>query len=143
MSNLYKIPSVISYSTASDAKEEQWGTDLSPDAVAMIHTKLELDVDDVSEELDFILQALEGMKNLHFQKFIRAGELPDYTDRSSEEIVTNYLEKVVERVWAYMLKSRTVEFSEKLLEQLSTDIVITVPTVRLPTLPLVHQPISN
>jgi len=98
----------------------------------MIHTKLELDIDDVSEELDFILQALDGMKDLNFEKIVEAGGLPHYTDKSSEQIVTEYLEKIVERVLEYMLTS-SVGFSRELLDRISTDIVITVPTVRLPS----------
>lgn len=133
MSNLSEVPSVLSYSARSEAKEKQWGNDLSPDAVAMIHTKLELDVDDVSEELDFILQALDGMKDLNFKDIIKPGGLPAYTDKSSEEIVTDYLEKIVERVLEEMLKSPRFNFSKELLDRISTDIVITIPTVELLT----------
>lgn len=44
MGNHDKIPSVISYSPSSHVGEQQWGASLSPDAVTMVHTKLELDV---------------------------------------------------------------------------------------------------
>jgi hypothetical protein len=37
-----KIPSVISYSPATEVGEQQWGLSLSPDAVAMVNTKLEV-----------------------------------------------------------------------------------------------------
>ena len=68
MGNQDKVPSVISYSACSEAQEEQWGSDLSPDAIAMVNTKLELEVqDDKSDELELILQALDGMHDLNFQ----------------------------------------------------------------------------
>jgi len=67
MANHERVPSVISYSPPSHAQEQQWGADLSPNAVAMVHTKLALDIGDTSEELDLILDALDGMKNLQFQ----------------------------------------------------------------------------
>ena len=68
MGNHDKIPSVYSYSPGSQAGEQQWGASLSPEAVAMVNTKLELDVqDNKSDELELILQALDGMHNLDFQ----------------------------------------------------------------------------
>jgi hypothetical protein len=58
MGNMMKVPSVISYSLKTDKNERQWGSDLSRNAIAMVHTKLQLDVDHTSSELDLILQAL-------------------------------------------------------------------------------------
>ncbi|KAF2188028.1 actin-like ATPase domain-containing protein [Zopfia rhizophila CBS 207.26] len=123
MGNHDKIPSAISYSKPSEAMEQQWGSSLSPGAVAMVHTKLELDVQDVSEELDFILQALDGMKNLHFQHIKASGPLPDYTDESAEKIVTDYLTKVF-----IYLHHVLGDFTRELTDIISTDIVVTVPT---------------
>ena len=71
MSNSERIPSVISYSPASEMQERQWGSDLSSNAVAIVDTKLELELQDSSGELDLILKALDGMHNLDFQ-YIRA-----------------------------------------------------------------------
>ena len=126
MRNRYEVPSTISYSTPSEDMEEQWGSDLSPDAVAMIHTKMELDVGDVSTELDFILQTLYGTKDLRSPHFTGTSGLPDYTDRSSEQIVMDYLKKIVEKVLENLLEFRA---SKELLDGIPTDIVITVPAV--------------
>ena len=40
MGNHMKIPSVISYSLRSQANEQKWGTDPSPQAITMVYTKL-------------------------------------------------------------------------------------------------------
>jgi hypothetical protein len=68
MGNHDKIDSVISYSDKSPELEENWGSDLAPGAIAMINTKLELDINSVSEELDLVSQALDGVDNLSFQR---------------------------------------------------------------------------
>ncbi|KAH0538333.1 hypothetical protein FGG08_005068 [Glutinoglossum americanum] len=122
MGNHDKIPSVISYSRASDAQEQQWGASLSPEAVAMVHTKLELDVHDTSEELDLISQALDGMYNLHFQYVKAAGGLPEYTWKGPEEIVEDYLTKVFD----YLLEA-VESFTEELRARIPVDIVVTIP----------------
>ncbi|KAF2267873.1 actin-like ATPase domain-containing protein [Lojkania enalia] len=126
MQNEDKIPSVISYSDPSPERELQWGASVSPEAVTMIHTKLELDIHSVSEELDLTIRALDGMKNLHFQHIkssrgIRG--LPGYTHKSPEEIVTDYLTKVFES------SEREVDkFAGGVRDSLATDIVVTIPT---------------
>jgi hypothetical protein len=134
MGNHKKIPSVISFSQPTEAMEQQWGSDLSEDAVAMIHTKLELDVQNVAGELDLMIRALDGMKNFSFQYLRRAGVLPAYTDKSAEQVVTQYLSKVFEYL------SRAIEkFSKVLRDQVPVDIVVTVPTVRMIAIYLLHQ----
>src|SRR5207248_8787588 len=117
MGNHEKIPSVISYSPASDAQEQQWGESLSPEAVAMVQTKLELDVHDTSEELDLILEALDGMGNLHFQYVRDSGGLPQYTWKRPEEIVEDYLTKVFDSVLEAMER-----FPEELRARIPVDI---------------------
>ncbi|KAI9773911.1 MAG: hypothetical protein M1840_006137 [Geoglossum simile] len=122
MRNDPKVPSVISYSPMSKDEEQQWGRSLSPKAVAMVHTKLELDVHDTSGELDLTLQALDGMCNLHFQ-YVRASRgLPEYTWKAPEEIVEDYLSKIFD----YLLEKLDC-FTAELRARISTDIVITVP----------------
>lgn len=121
-----KIPSVISYTPASPAGEQQWGSSLSQNAVAMVNTKLKLDIHDVSEELDMIIQALDGMKNLEFHYIARNG-LPDFSWKGAEDIVADYLE----RVYTYLMEA-VDKFSEELRIRIPVDIVLTVPTVRIP-----------
>jgi len=125
MGNHKKVPSVISFSRPTRAKEQQWGSDLSKDAVAMIHTKLQLDLQDVAGELDLIVHALKGMKDLNFGQLKLMGPLPAYTPKSAEDIVKAYLTKVFEYL------SEAIEgFSKELTAQIPVDIVVTVPTVR-------------
>jgi molecular chaperone DnaK (HSP70) len=124
MDNHDKVPSVISFSAPSRAGEQQWGSDLSADAIAMVHTKLELDLQEVQGELDLMLHALQGMKDLHFDELKKVGALPAYTDQTAEQIVTVYLSRVFEFV------SETIsDFSRALLDRIPVVIVITVPTV--------------
>jgi hypothetical protein len=134
MGNHDKIPSVYSYSPSSEKGEQQWGLSLSENAVAMVNTKLELDIHDVPEELSMILQALDGMKNLHFQHIKAAGGLPAFPWQGPEEIVTDYLKKV----FAYLLQA-VAKFSEELRAQVPVDIVVTVPPVGF----LVHLPFQR
>lgn len=123
MMNHIKIPSVISYSPPID-NERQFGVDLSLDAVAMVNTKLELEVQDTRlEELDLIIQALDGMEDLGFEHIKQSKGMPAYTWKKPEEVMTDYLTKAFDSFW---------EATEHMAEMRSTaliDIVITIPVV--------------
>ena len=90
----------------------------------MVHTKLELDVRDTSEELDLVLEALDGMYNLHFQYVSAAGGLPQYTWKGPEEIVEDYLTKILD----CLLREESL-FSEELRLRIPVSIVVTIPEV--------------
>jgi len=125
MGNSDKIPSVYSYSPASPAGEQQWGASLSPGAIAMVNTKLELDVQDNKlDELELILQLLHGTKNLGFEHVKASKGYPAYTWKTPENIVTDYLTKVFQ----YLNKALS-NFGSTLRGQIPVDIVITVPVV--------------
>ena len=126
MDNSEKVPSVISY------PDQRWGSNVNTNAVTMVHTKLELDVGEVNDELDLLLHQLDGMRNLNFSHLVAAemaGGRPAYTQKSSEEIVTDYLTKVFQ-----CLLEVINTFSEELRAIIPTDIVVTVPTVCGPAL---------
>lgn len=126
MDNEVKIPSVISYSPCTDANEQQFGASLSPDAVAMINTKLELEAQDTRlDELDLIIQVLEGTKNLDFEHVKRAHGYPGYTWKVPEDIVTDYLTKAFEHF------ERATEYLTEIKTNVPVDIIITVPVVRM------------
>jgi hypothetical protein len=91
------------------------------------HTKLLLDIDDPSAELDPILQALAWTHNLDFQYISDSGGAPKYTRKVPEEVLRDYLTKVVE----YLLKA-VAPFSEAFRRSVPVDIVVTVPAVSLP-----------
>lgn len=124
MRNQDKVPSVISYSGKVEKSEQQWGSDLSRGAIAMVHTKLQLDVDDTSTELDQILESLEGMQDLNFQYIKNTEGSPRYTRRGPEEIVADYLERVFE-----YLVTAVSKFTEEWRTQAPVDIVATIPAV--------------
>lgn len=91
----------------------------------MINTKLELDLlDNKSEELDLILQALDGMNNLNFEHVKAAKGYPEYTWKGPRDIVTDYLTKVFQYL-SLEIKNFSPEFSARI----PVDIVITVPVV--------------
>jgi hypothetical protein len=139
-----KIPSVISYSEATIADEQQWGLDLSPNALAMVNTKMELDVQDRKlDELELILQVLDGVNDLNHDDTIANKGFPEYTWKSPEQgisrmqiqcpseslltfpqVATDYLSKVFQ-----YLDQKVDEFGQKLRSELPVDIVITVPVV--------------
>lgn len=126
MLNQWKVPSIISYSPPSDAMEQQWGSNLSPNAVAMVHTKLELGLQDVLGELDLTIQVLDGMKNLSFDDMMTSVDdrgRPAYSHKSPEEIVTDYLTKVFKR-----FDEAVGEFTDAFRRNTATDLVVTVPT---------------
>lgn len=121
-----KIPSVISYSPQLSEDDLQFGTSLSKGAVAMVNTKLELDVQDSRlDELDLIVQVLDGMKNLSFEHIKRSKGYPNYTWKQPEEIVSDYLSKMFQSF------ERATEYIDELKATLPVDIVLTVPVVSL------------
>ena len=122
----HKIPSVYSYSPASPAGELQWGASLSEDAVTMVNTKLELDVQGGKlDELELLLQVLDGTSNLEFDRGVKASKgYPEYTWKNPEDIITDYLTKVF-----HHLNQVVTYFGADLRAKLPVDIVITVPVV--------------
>jgi molecular chaperone DnaK (HSP70) len=127
MNNEQKIPSVYSYSPPTAANEQQFGYDLSPSAVAMVNTKLELDTQDTKlAELESLIHALEGMKNLSYANVRRSDGNPGFSWKSSEEIVTDYLTKVFE-AFSHYLERVFPKFSGTMKENYPVDLVITVP----------------
>ncbi|KUJ18836.1 uncharacterized protein LY89DRAFT_717366 [Mollisia scopiformis] len=125
MDNHEKIPSVISYSLAPGG-EQQWGTNLSPEAIAMVHTKLQLDVAGPSEELELILQALKGMHKLDFKYIMEASGAPKYPCKGPEDIVTDYLTRVFENL-LQALKKEPFTITDSLRRTMPVDIIATVP----------------
>jgi len=130
MSNAERIPSVISYSPASEMQERQWGSSLSSNAVAIVDTKLELELQDSSGELDLILKALDGMHNLDFQ-YIRAHGYPPYPCKRPEEIVGDFLAKVFDAFLEGMTTRLNEGFPQELRDRLPVDIVVPIPAVCL------------
>jgi hypothetical protein len=122
--NMEKIPSVISY----QGSRYQWGANIDLEADVMVHTKLELDTMSVFEELEATLTAMKGMRDLNFVYVKQSDGLPDYTWKTTETIVTDYLTKIFE-----YLQNAISSFSATLISQLAVDIVVTVPVVRLLT----------
>ncbi|KAF2733043.1 hypothetical protein EJ04DRAFT_513478 [Polyplosphaeria fusca] len=126
-----KIPSIISYSNPSVLGEQQFGHSLSPDSVAMIHTKLELDKQSVLGELDLTLECLDGMKNLLFQHIKTERTLrgmPPYTHKKPEKIIEEYLTKVRVRSIEYMDRRFQHDRNGDVRERFETDLILTVPT---------------
>jgi molecular chaperone DnaK (HSP70) len=118
-----KVPSVISYSQA----KHEWGGSLSADSVSMVHTKLELGLQSTLGELDMTLQVLDGMANLNFDEMLMARgshDIPAYSHKSPEEIVTDYLEKVFQ-----YLEQEVEKFGTAARKHTAVDLVVTVPTV--------------
>lgn len=124
MSNEVKVPSVISYSPSTHKREQQFGASLSPDAVAMVNTKLELELQDTRlDELDLIIQLLAGTKNLNFEQVKLAQNNPGYTWKGPEDIVTDYLTKVFEHF------EKATAYVAEIKSNVPVDIIITVPVV--------------
>jgi hypothetical protein len=128
MSNQDKVPSIISYFNENNSNGGQpWGNNIPPKAVAMMHTKLQLATQSVSDELDLIIRALDGMKNFDIEHVKDSKAMPQYTDKSAEEIVTDYLTLVFKH-----LNDQVKAFGDAFREMIPVDIVITIPTVNFP-----------
>ena len=122
--NEYKVPSAYSY-TKPKSKEEQWGTSFSEDAEIMVHTKLELDAQEsILDELDMILDNLDGMRDLRSEYVVSTQGNPDFTPKKPELVVLDYMKKIFERVRIYLGR-----YDQGLLLSLPVDIVITHPVV--------------
>lgn len=78
------------------------------------NTKLDLDVNSVEDELEPIIQSLEGIHNLSLTG----------NTKSPEEIVSYYLSKVSEGV------IQAFHHFSEILQSHPTDLVVTIPTVR-------------
>jgi hypothetical protein len=126
MGNHDKIPSVISYSPSKVGKEQQWGSDLSQNAVAVVHSKLRLHPNSNSEELDHISRTLDVARSLSFQHIrnYQRRPLSHFAHKSDEEVVTDYLS----RVFQHLLRA-VDRFSDVVRETFSVDFVFTMPTV--------------
>lgn len=124
MGNHEKIPSIYSYSPAPN-REEQWGLDISEDAVTMVNTKMELHVqDDKIDELELVLQVLNGTCNLDFDNIKSQRGTPKYPVKSPDEVVTDFLTKVFHHV-----SNDLDHFGSHLRSLMPVDLVITVPVV--------------
>ena len=122
-SNNHKVPSVFSHSPVING-EENWGTDISQNAMTMINTKFELEVRDNSlDELELTLQLLERTGSLSFEHVRRSGACPEYTWKTPTEIVTDYMTNVCECVWKSLGLGCPVNTKNTI------DIVVTVPVV--------------
>lgn len=123
MDNAYKIPSVNSYSPATDG-ERQWGNDLSLQAIINKNMKLQLDVQRRKiDGLELILELLEGTGNLSIDHVKRYNKDPAYDYKPPSTIVTDYLVKVFECAWDIINERYEVYGSNKP----PVDVVVTVP----------------
>lgn len=87
---------------------------------------MELDVQDNKiDELELILQLLHGTENLSIEAVKKSRGLPEYTYKTPEQIVTDYLTHIFKRVNQIL----DVSAAGGLKEKIQVDIVITVPVV--------------
>jgi hypothetical protein len=134
MKNDDKIPSVISYSRSSPAGEKQWGNDLSPEAICMVHQKLELGIGTASNELDFLLKTMEGVDGLNFDNLKLVAPIPEYPTYLPEQIVTDYIEYAFGAVIDFINQ----KYTSSVIETTPVDVVITMPAVSVA--PLAYLP---
>ncbi|KAF7190557.1 hypothetical protein HII31_07716 [Pseudocercospora fuligena] len=123
MSNMDKVPSVKSYSRASNG-EAQWGSDISENAITMVNQKLELEIQDSKlDELDLTLYVLKGAGYLSFDHLREAGSNPDFSCKAPEEVVADYLEHI------FGCARQAINVDQLRTTDTAIDLVITVPVV--------------
>lgn len=140
MSNLDKVPSVKSYSVAEDG-EPQWGSHVSKNAVTMVNQKLELELQSSKlDELDLTLYVLNGAGNLSFNHIRQVGPNPEFTTKSPEEIVQDYLTHI------FQCATKVINVSNLETTNTALDLVVTVPVVSVvcrksPSTPFNFRPV--
>jgi hypothetical protein len=122
-----KVPSAISYSKAKTGKL-QWGHDIDVDSQVLRWTKLELQQQTKTVELR---QLRDTVRGLRMMAAFRADELaganqdtPDHLGLDAEDIVTDFLRKVVRKWLEFMQADSAV-----VLINVPIDLVITHPGV--------------
>lgn len=130
MTNKDKIRSLKSYTEPDKDEEveqyEQWGSDLSRHAIAMLNMKLELNQNERAEELDMLLCLLEGTYDLDFEEIRGTDGAPEYTYKSPETIIKDFLTHVIDSLDAALaLDIHDLRYTWPM------DVVITVPVVSL------------
>lgn len=118
MSNQLKVPSVYSYSLATNG-EKQWGMDVADNSITMVNTKMQFDVQDTRiDELETTLQILQGTGFLDFNHVKDASRHSGYTWKSPVEVAADYLREVRGRICLALSQA---------ISRVDIDLVITVP----------------
>ena len=113
---------MISYSPSPFRNGYQWGSNLSPDAVAIANTKLDLETRSVSEDMNINPQNSQEVNNRDSGCHnVDQGRPERYFWKSPVEIVTDFLTKVFEVLTGNLFRE------EDLLKVIPVDFVITVP----------------
>jgi hypothetical protein len=118
-----KVPSVISYSPTAE-HNYNWGFDITGQSLRW--TKLQLDQASRKQELQWILDALIGMKNLDMDQVRMEHGLPTYPAKDPVDIVTDYLIKLRAHIKEKIIEKMT---DRRTFEEMPKEIVITVPAV--------------
>ncbi|KAH8706945.1 hypothetical protein GQ44DRAFT_777606 [Phaeosphaeriaceae sp. PMI808] len=117
-----KVPSDISYSPTAE-HNYNWGFDIGS-GQKLEWTKLQLDQQSREQELQWILDALVGMKNLDMDEVRKEQGLPSYPAKEPVDIVTDYLSKLRAHIKEKMIAC--IE-NRSTFDDLPKEIVITVP----------------
>ena len=118
-----KVPSVISYDL-SPARYQQWGYSIDPSSTVFQWTKLELKRRSVKDELDSLVELLDGLSNLR-PDGLKDGVYPQrHYCKSATEVVEDFLMKVA-RYWRSSLSTT----SQHLFANIPIDLVISHPAV--------------
>ncbi|KAF1993960.1 actin-like ATPase domain-containing protein [Amniculicola lignicola CBS 123094] len=116
-----KVPSVISYSPTAE-HNYNWGFDVTGQSLRW--TKLQLDQASRKQELQWILDALIGMKDLDMDEVRMEHGLPSYPAKDPVDIVTDYLIKLRAHIKEKIIEEMT---DRRTFEEMPKEIVITVP----------------
>lgn len=117
-----KVPSVISYSP-SRGHYSNWGDSVDPQALKMSWTKLQLDEQSRSQELEWILDALQNMK-ISMESLGQKKRMPPYPANSPVDVVSDYLMKIREVVVKFLRGKYGAVF-----DNLPKELVVTIPAV--------------
>ena len=129
--NSRKTPSEISYDATTDHRPN-WGFHIGKESNKIMWTKLQLDQQTMEQELKWMLEALKGMQGLKSLRKSDMQSLPSYPAKEPVSIVADYLSRVREAVVKEL--EGALPGGKRMLADLPTELVITVPAVFLPGL---------
>ena len=126
-----KVPSQLSYSKTL-TNQRQWGHSIDTDSLVLIGTKLELQTYTPTAELKILKELVKGL-DLVTQIVQDDGtaqdiDIPKHLSKNSEQIVSDYLSKVV-REWYMWMKGQR----EHIFSSVPLDLVMTYPAVSCTT----------
>ena len=120
------MPSEVSYAESPNGYK-QWGFDIEQ-GKKIVWTKLQLDQQTRLQELQWVLEVLDGIniKNKALSN-IADGVAPDYPADEPVDVAAHYLHFI--REW--LVKALLKQYKKPIMDEYDIELVVTIPAVSL------------